>query len=1024
MEDVNNFLVKHNIAILGVTETWLDNTVPDHEISIPNYHVLRRDRTTSRGGGVCVYYRYDLPLCESFFPPTTCCQEVIWLTLKVCSLLRKQAEINDLLISHDVDILCLTETWLSSSVPDEMLMFPGYRMHRRDRASCSTVRSGGGGVAILLRDYIQCKRRTDLECKTTEMITLEVKVGSGKSILVGSLYRPPRTAMLDFCESFASLSSVIDQYDVILTGDFNAYHSEWNTNDPTNADGKTLYDVLASHGLSVCNRNMGTRPTVTSNHLLDLVLANCPHLCKNVMCLAPLSDHCPVICEFTINHSKSKYKKIQVRKFDFKLLRELFSHSPLLEQIKGEVHIDFAWEAWYSHFTYIVDRGSRWEKVSTNHRGCNWFTADLRRLRKRKDRLYHRFRRDRTAAAHSAFRLVRNLYRSRVRAARDRHLDMTGRNLKSNCKVGSYVWWKRAKRMCNISSKARSIPDLKTDKESAQTPQEKVELLANHFAAQCTASKFTSNRVPEPLSSGMQQYSIPFISTADVYHSLVHLNPHVATSDSHIVVVLKVLADLLCDSLTYLYNRSIETATFPTKWKAAVVTPIYKNKGDDANPHNYRPISLLSAVSRIFEEHVAKSLKNYVQKMNLITNHQFAYMPRVSTVQQLLLLTNDMAKARDRKQRFNVVFMDFNKAFDKVDHPFLLRVLREFSSEASYHWLESYIKERSLRVRIENETSTPRAVSCGVPQGSHLGPILFLLFINSLPSVVKSSKVYMFADDVVLFHLHDGDLAEVDNIKNLEKDLAECQGWATSVQGSFSTCKTKVLSNAVQSPRVIMENAILSVESVVRHLGVTIRADLKFSDHFSNIKRSFVQRVNLLCYMGKHLPSKAILTLYKSYVRPAIEYAIMAWFTRLTELERSILDVLQAKVCRRYLRSRKIHFDKHESKENLNILCCLESLQYRRQFLSLIQFFKIVHNHPDYLHSAGLSVSSSVRRPNKICFNSHGTTQSTLFFHRIGKLWNCLPPKVTSITSLVQFKRHLRVLTYKYNASCKGIPDI
>gem|GEM_PF-6289982 len=338
-------------------------------------------------------------------------------------------------------------------------------------------------------------------------------------------------------------------------------------------------------------------------------------------------------------------------------------------------------------------------------------------------------------------------------------------------------------------------------------------------------------------------------------------------------------------------------------------------------------------------------------------------------------------------------------------------------------WFESYLSQRSLHVRIEETLSKTHIVNSGVPQGSHLAPLLFLVYINTLPDSLTHTSPYLFADDVTLLLKHQEDTPLDENLTHLQADLGNCQHWARAIHGQFSPEKTAIMANYdhLPSSSVSMDNIPLHVERKVVHLGVTISPDLKFSDHFDSIFKRFQQRVNLLCFMGRHMTPPTIALLYKSYVRPTIEYAIPVWSFRATAAQLSMLDILQAKVCRRLLKSGRIEFDINESKDTLNRSCQLESLSFRRLYISIIVLFKYIHFNPHYLALSHITITKSARRPNKLVFNSHGRIASSLFLHQIGNLWNCLPPQLTSITSLPKFKKQFHEHLCKYRYNCKGI---
>ena len=217
---------------------------------------------------------------------------------------------------------------------------------------------------------------------------------------------------------------------------------------------------------------------------------------------------------------------------------------------------------------------------------------------------------------------------------------------------------------------------------------------------------------------------------------------------------------------------------------------------------------------------------------------------------------------------------------------------------------------------------------------------------------------------------------------------------------------------------------IIACCTCIYQVGVQLSDGLEFHDHFQfhTIFRKFQQRVNLLCFMGRHLPSSHILLLYKSYVRPAIEYAIPVWSFRITSAQLESLDVLQAKVCRRLLKLAKITFDIYESKSNLNRLCHLESLQFRRIFISLVVLFKYINFHPEYLSRFAITISCHVVPVGpKSSFLTHMVVFFHPFSYRKLVLFG-LPPRLTTLDSLSEFKRHLRIHIAKYQFDCTGTP--
>lgn len=954
---------------------------------------------------------------------------LIIATVNCRSLCNALSDIQALLISEFIDIMCVTETWLTASKPDAVVTIPGYTMFRRDRGetNCDYAQLGGGGVVVYIKQSIQAVRRTDLECETLEILMVELKSRT-PNLLVAALYRPPRQQINTLKEQFQLLAELVDSHDIIIGGDFNAYNNNWNAADTTNSDGRTLQAMLDEGGIVVCNRNMGTRPTPHSNHQLDLILSNCPHKCMSSFPTPPIADHCAVVATFrttlATESERTKRMRSKMKRYNLGMIRQLLTQDPLYERVQGEVHIDYAWKAWETHFRDITEKCTYWVNVPPAKKP--WYSWRLSRLKKCQDRLFRRYVRLPSVDNRISYCVCRNAYRKKVRTARSHFLTVQGYSLANRCRIGGYTWWKRAKRLCNITQKSYNIPELMSQTTCAKTARAKAQLLAEHFAAQSSSNSYQNPTPSQSVANSLLElFSIPPLTEGDVEHALSHLSPRTATSDSELIPVFRTMADLLSVSLTYLFNRSLALSTFPTDWKLATITPIFKKRGDPSNPSNYRPISLLSALSRILEEHVATSLSNFLYSNKLITPVQFGFVRHKSTTLQLIVLAHRIAQLQDSHAKLSLVSLDFHKAFDRVHHPTLLESIKQIAKERTTRWFSSYLEQRSIRVKVENTMSASLDINCGVPQGSHLAPLLFALYINTLPETVKHSEVFLYADDVALLHQHQKPaIGESYDQNHLQQDIDACYNWAKTRHGTFSSSKTTVVTTLDQPSTLRLNGEQLATKSSIKHLGITLTTQLNFSIHFDEIRKVFVQRVNLLRYMARNLPGRAILLLYKSYVRPSVEYAIPVWYCRLTREQQAILDKFQAKICRCYLRSQKIEFDQHETKENLNILCNLESLQFRRQSHSLVTLFKIIHNHSEYLTQFCISVTTSKRRPNKLVFHSYSRLLSSLFFYRTGQLWNCLPPVVTAIESLEEFKKQLKIHTFKYRFNCNGIGSV
>ena len=220
--------------------------------------------------------------------------------------------------------------------------------------------------------------------------------------------------------------------------------------------------------------------------------------------------------------------------------------------------------------------------------------------------------------------------------------------------------------------------------------------------------------------------------------------------------------------------------------------PRLSQKGCPTHPTNYRPISLLPCIAKLFEKIVAKQLQAYltIKQKIILCSQQYAYVKEKSATDQLIILTQQMADYIDERLNFDLVSLDFCKAFDRVSHSTLLRQVSKFSDHKVTAWTKSYLQDRSIAVKIESCMSVPKVTNCGVPQGSHLSPLLFVIYINDLPEAIHHSHTFLFADDVTLLLPYKGSLSS----PGIQADIHACQSWARERGGEFSPSKISVLS--------------------------------------------------------------------------------------------------------------------------------------------------------------------------------------------------------------------------------------
>ena len=500
------------------------------------------------------------------------------------------------------------------------------------------------------------------------------------------------------------------------------------------------------------------------------------------------------------------------------------------------------------------------------------------------------------------------------------------------------------------------------------------------------------------------------VSIQDVKDVLLHLNVSKASGPDLISPrLLKEGADILAYPFSIVFNRSLNQGYFPHSWKEANVSPIFK-KDDRSLPSNYRPISLLCQAGKVMERCIHKHLYNYVLTNHILTPLQSGFVSGDSTTFQLLHTYHMFCEAVDNGKEVRAVFCDISKAFDRVWHKGLLHKLRGIGCSGKVlSWFSSYLSGRRQRVVLNGKFSKWVEVLAGVPQGSILGPLLFLIYINDIVKRIGGS-IRLFADDTSLYIIVD--LPEQAAMV-LNADLQTISHWANDWLVLFNANKTlsMVISrklNPVQHPPLLMNDTIIAETTSHKHLGLTFSSTCTWNEHVNNISLKAWTRVNLLRALKFRVSRKSLEKLYISFIRPLLEYSDSVWDNCSSESKKQ-LEAIHTESARIVSGATKLC-----SIEKLFVELGWESLQSRRNKHKLILFYKILHGlTPDYLYdlvpplvqdTTSYNLRNSVNIQN---YRARSNLFLNSFFPSTIRAWNDLPNDTKNASSVASFKHRL-----------------
>ena len=469
---------------------------------------------------------------------------------------------------------------------------------------------------------------------------------------------------------------------------------------------------------------------------------------------------------------------------------------------------------------------------------------------------------------------------------------------------------------------------------------------------------------------------------------------------------------MLAEPLNIIYNISLKICKVPNAWKLATVTAIFKNKGNKHDPSNYRPISLTSIACRVLESIIRDSVMDYLKANSILSDKQFGFLGGRSTILQLLTAMDNWTEALDRGGAIDVIYCDFQKAFDTVAHNRLMKLLCHYGiKDPILSWIEDYLKDRKQQVSVNGSKSNLFDVPSGVPQGSVLGPLLFIIYINSMVKKAADANIYLYADDLKLYQ----EIKTDEDVEKLQNDLDKLYDWTQYSLLKFHPTKCVVMrlmssKCKVLRPRGIydMDERKLNEVSEEKDLGITFNGELTFEKHINEKVNKANALVGMLRRSFVHLDKDIFKLLFISIVRPHLEYGAPVWNPHTQKLINQIENV-QRRASKLIPGMFNLSY-----RERLEMIK-LPTLVYRRYRGDMIEVYKLSHDFYDKSAMKNLldfedhSQNYDMRgHPFKISkLKCKKDVRRYYFKLRVSEQWNNLPTHVVTARSLNTFKNRL-----------------
>ena len=896
------------------------------------------------------------------------------------------------------DIIAITETLLRPHHDTSKLELKGYHpLIHRDRDD-----RGGGGCAVYVRDSLHYIRLNQLESRDVESIWLRIRAKNNVFLLC-TCYRPP-DAHFSFWDSMQIQVDLAKQihHNIVITGDLNA--------DPNSLSGPDL-GIFADQNHFTIHINEPTRITENTATILDQFMGNIDQFIHDIMVLPPLSnnDHCTISAKVRFKVFKQTTFTRRVWLYDqadYPGLRSAIQEYDWDECFMSD-NVDEACDSWTNAFYSLISTFIPNRIVNIRPHDCPYYTSELRKQKRKLDRLHTKAKNSNNSNdVWSSFRAARNEYQRNLKDAEMKYNENLASKLKNNDSISPRRWWSIAKSFLGFKSESTLPPIIDGDKLHFDNLS-KAEAFNAFFLNHSTLD--TSNAIlPDMLPTTDSFIDSVIVSENEVLNILKSLDVSKSTGPDNISPrMLRETAESITPSLTKLFRLSLNNSHFPSIWKRANVLPLHKKNNKDAM-NNYRPISLLSCVGKVLEKIVFKFLFNYFRENFLLSIYQSGFMPGDSTVNQLVQIYHMMCEALDKQKEVRLVFCDISKAFDRVWHDGLIHKLECIGVRGNLLiWLKDYLHNRQQRVVIGGKHSSWGTIHAGVPQGSVLGPLLFLVFINDITTEVNCN-IRLFADDTTIFITVDDPIeaAEVLN-SNLESISLWAKKWLITFSPPKTECLTVTRKRNPNHPPIYFDGSAVSEVQHHKHLGVTLSNDLKWETHINDIVSKAGKRADILSRLMYKVDRKTLEIMYKSFIRPIIEYGDVL-LSNISDGQAYKIECVQ-KRCARVVSGGIRGTSGHVLYEELG----WESLCDRREKHRIYMLYKILHgNTPNYLKAIlPESVSKRTNYPLRNAdhldtdpFRCRTVSFLKSYFPSTVRDWNLLDPQIKSLPNFDAFK--------------------
>ena len=663
-----------------------------------------------------------------------------------------------------------------------------------------------------------------------------------------------------------------------LAGDFNLPDIDWNSLEISNSPqySRSMSELFTTLALDLGVEQVVKDPT-REGSILDLFFTNNRGAVSKSSVVAGVSDHHAALIEskLSVRHQKPQRRTIlQWNKADVSKMKQdakNFSSLFLATHKNSDVHS--MWPCIKKNLLTILEDNVP-SKTTSSKVWHPWVTFETKRLIRNKQILFQKAKSRNTDQAWQKFKACKKLVQKQCRKSHEEYVsDLFTPSNDCSKKFWTYIGKMRKEKSdtSDLFHENSWVTDLKS----------KADIFNSQFC------KVFSNPDPNPSQYSNRHPSRPVakqmntirVNRQGVLKLLQNINEHKATGPDGIPgKLLKILAPELSDIFTVLFQTSLNQGAVPEDWRLAHIIPVFK-KGDRSKAENYRPISLTSICCKLLEHIIHSSIMDFLDANSILSDFQHGFRHGRSCESQLITTLRDFSNCLNQSSQVDAILLDFSKAFDKVDHQILLSKMEDIGITGPLlSWTSSFLLNRTQHVLLNGSFSDPAKVLSGVPQGTVMGPLLFLIYINDIHrNLSPGTEIRLFADDSLLYR----NISDTSDSQTLQKDLDTLQKWELENKMEFHPDKCQVLTVTNKKNRTGFTYNIhgipLKPHDTAKYLGVTIDKSLNWDAHLKDIYRKASFMLSFLERNLQKVPQHVKIQSYNALFRPLLEYGCCAW---------------------------------------------------------------------------------------------------------------------------------------------------